>query len=324
MPEYLSFSPDMTLKESLLPSSREQTFPEEIPQPEARAESLEEIEQDGFHSQRVVRGIETLLTRASSGASLRTASLLRIGGVLIALAAGIVGSLRDARAEEIHYPEVGGIHLPQGEIIPIYPDQRLESAQKFLEEARKELTSLQRQETSLRASQKNSDVAYEMGRRLRVNLSRQQNLISRMAEREALVDQLSQTLENQDAERVGGLLEQSQGLREKGKIKKAEKLEEQASVRLYGTANGEMDVYMASIGIREAGRRIAIPDEAGNIQVFTIDPGLQVNGFYQDKHEDTFTIVLKTPANNYYGFFLKEGKLYAHGACTESGRSLTH
>lgn len=323
MPEYLSFSPDMTLKDSLTPSSREQTFPEEISQPEAHTESLEEMEQDSLHSQRVVRGIETLLTRASSGASLRTASLLRIGGVLIALAAGIAGSLRDARAEEIHYPEVGGIHLPQGEVIPIYPDQRLESAQKFLEEARKELASLQRQETSLRASQKNPDVAYEMGRRLRANLSKQEHLISRMAEREALVDQLSQTLENQDAERVEGSLEQSHTLREKGKIKRAETLEEQASVRLYGTANGEIDAYMASIGIREEGRRIAMYDEAENIQVFTIDPGLRVDGFYQDKHHDTFTIVLKSPTH-YYGFFLKEGKLYAHGACTENGRLLTH
>ncbi|GEM_PF-6284767 len=317
MPEQF-FSRDMLSKESV-PASASAQRPE---QPIAQTpETSVQVEQDIDRSARVVSGIGTLLKRASSGASLRTASLLRIGSVLIALGAGTAGTLREAHAGTIHYPDVGGIDMPEGGTIDIYPDQRLEAAQDFLQQARAELTHLQEQEESLRGYEENPDVAYKMRQHLRENLRRQQHLISTIAQKEALVDQLSQTLEDQEIDRVEGLMERASELREKGRVERAETLEEKASVHLYRTANAEIDVYMASIGIREEGRRIAMYDEAGTLQVFAITPGLQPNGFYRDTRHDTFTIVLKSPTN-YYGFFLKEGRLYAHGACTEQGRSL--
>ncbi|HBK33907.1 TPA: hypothetical protein DEP34_04830 [Candidatus Uhrbacteria bacterium] len=312
------FSHDMPSEKSAPASVHTRT----LEQPPVRIpETSTQVEQDIDRCTRVVSGMKTLLERASSGASLRTASLLRIGSLLIALGAGTAGSLREAHADTIHYPDVGGIDIPEGGTIDIYPDQRLEAAQDFLQQARSELIHLQEQEESLRGHEENPDVAYVMRQRLRENLRRQQHLISMIVQKEALVDQLSQTLEDQEIERVEGLMERAQTLREKGRGERAEILEEKASIRLYGTANTEIDVYMASIGVREEGRKIAMYDEAGTFQVFVIAPGLQPNGFYRDARHDTFTIVLKSPTN-YYGFFLKEGKLYAHGVCTEQGRPL--
>jgi hypothetical protein len=216
---------------------------------------------------------------------------------------------------------VGGIDLPEGEEIAVYPDQRLEEAQKFLEAARVELEHLQEREEMLRGQEENPDEAFILNQRLRENLRRQEYLISHIAEKEALVDQLSQALIDAETEHVEKLGKRSERALAHGKEDRAQRLAHKASIRLYGTANAQMDAYMASIGIREEGRRIMFLDEAGATRVFDIAPGMQPDGFYRDERKDTLTIVFESPVG-YYGFFLKDGRLYQHGACTEEGEPL--
>lgn len=288
----------------------------------SRVETTVEAGASIDRSARVVNGIGKLLKRASSGASLRTASLLRMGSLLIALGAGTAGTLREAQASRIQYPDVGGIDLPEGEEIAVHPDQRLAEAQKFLEAARVELEHLQEQEEMLRGHEENPDEAFILRRKLQDNLRRQEFLISRIAQKEALVDQLSQTLIDEEAQRVERLGNRSEHAQTHGREERARKLSERASIRLYGTANAQVDAYMASVGIREEGRRIMLLDEAGDMRAFDIAPGMQPDGFYLDERKDALTIVFESPVG-YYGFFLKDGRLYQHGACTEDGDPLS-
>lgn len=302
---------------------------ERMPIPEEVLTSMEseqiedqELQEQGQQDLDRTRAMEKLTEKASVTKSPRARRALRLGVLMLGLLGGGEGLFSSpAEAKTVDARINMGLHSPEHETgeIPIHPDQRIEVAQSQLAELRREFDQLDEMERRMSVSEASGKAHHSTLQRLAETRARMASLAQMIAEKEALIESLSEEIYKEEAARINRLMQRAEKAYLKGKDEKGARLEHRASIQLFDTAIPSMAAYMASIGIREQGRTFCARDSFDRWQTFEMSPGFNPSGFFLDKRKDEFRMVFEGVDGSHYGFVFKHGHLVDHGPSDSRG-----